>query len=177
MPPYWIWFEIELATDLNAHLRYLAETLIADDCLNILYLDPPVEITVHKRCFTTKPAQIEPLIRTSSIGRDQLANIQKRLETSGYELKLRRSSKKKLLNQIKVPLAIDDPMYTLKVRQILETVALEHDQSMPDKAIIGYQQHRIYRPLPGTLHFAFLLTKLGYVAGNSLGRLLSWFKR
>ena len=110
MHSYWTWFDVDVASGLNAHIRYLADALQEDSCLYVRYLNKPVEIPVHKRCFKTKPAVVSPLIRTSDLGREELQKVRELLESEGFTLGLRRSPKKKFLNQVTARVPVDDPL-------------------------------------------------------------------
>lgn len=175
MHNYWTWFDVDVASGLNAHLRYLADTLEENACLNVFYLDQPVEIPIHKRCFKMKPNILSSLIRTSHVGRQELQEIRESLELSGFPLKLRRSPKKKYLNQVVAFVSVDDPPYPLKIRQILAAVAESLGEEMPAKVGVGYYVPILPGALPGTYHynsdFESLAFKLGKKIGSTMGSL------
>lgn len=152
MHSYWTWFDVDVASGLNAHLRYLADVLEEGCCLYVLYLDKSVEIPIYKRCFKTKPTVLSPLIRTSDVGRGRLEEVREMLESQGFSLRLRRSPKKKFLNQVSSPVPVDDPLYPLKIRQILATVAEAVGEQVPAQVVIGYHQIRFSTNLPGKIH-------------------------
>lgn len=169
---YWAWFEVDVSSGLNAHIRYLADKLEKDSCLFITYLDKPVEIPIHKRCFKTKPSVVSPLIRTSDVGRDELEKVREALDAEGFSLKLRRSPKKKFLNQVVVPIGTDDPLFPLKIRSVLETVAGVLGEEMPEKIEVGYVQMRFREQLPGEFHYRTKAASLGYKLGKAAGSIL-----
>ena len=166
---YWNWFDVDVASGLNAHLRHLAESPEENTCINIFYLDQLIEIPIHKRCFKTKPNTLASLIRTSHVGRQELQEIRKSLELSGFSLKLRRSPKKKFLNQVVASVPVDDPTYPLKVRLILSTIAETLEQEMPEKVGIGYCEHIHPEALPGTYQFHGDVESLAYKIGHKVG--------
>jgi len=169
MHSYWTWFDADVASGLNAHLRYLADALEEGSCLFVRYLDKPVEVPVHKRCFKTKPDVLSPLIRTSDVGRETLEEIKEILESKGFSLRLRRSPKKKFLNQVTVLVPIDDPLYPIKIREILATVARVLGETMPAQVVIGYHQNRLTENLPGEIHYQSKAATLGYKMGKAIG--------
>ncbi len=175
MHSYWTWFDVDVASGLNAHLRYLANALEENSCLNVFYLDQSVEIPIHKRCFKTKPNVLSPLIRTSHVGRQELLEIQESLNSNGFTLNLRRSPKKKFLNQVIVPVSVDDPLYPIKIREVLATVAEILGKKMPARVGIGYYLPIPTETLPGTYRydsdFEPLAFKLGKKVGSTIGSL------
>ena len=172
MHSYWTWFDVDVASGLNGHIRYLATVLEENSCLYIRYLDKSVEIPVHKRCFKTKPTVISPLIRTSDVGRDELRRIRELLNYDGFSLAYRRSPKKKFLNQITAPIPVDDPLYPLKIRSVLATIAEVLGEEMPHHVVIGYHQNTFSQTLPGDIHYdskaAIVAYKLGKMVGSKL---------
>lgn len=175
MHNYWTWFDVDIASGLNAHLRYLANTLEENSCLNLFYLDQPVEIPIHKRCFKTKPNVLSSLIRTSHVGRQELQEIKESLRSNGFSLKLRRSPKKKFLNQVVASVSVDDPAFPLKIRQIVATVANTLGKEMPTHVGIGYDFPILPETLPGTYQYNSdrepVLFKLGKKVGSTVGSL------
>ena len=169
MHSYWTWFDVDVASGLNAHLRYLADALQENSCLYVRYLDNPVEIPVHKRCFKTKPTALSPLIRTSDVGRERLEQVRQLLETEGFTLGLRRSPKKKFLNQVTAPVSIDDPTYPLKIRAVLVTVADVLGEKMPAQVVIGYHQNKFSEALPGDIHYDSKAATFAYELGKKVG--------
>ena len=169
MHSYWTWFDVDVAYGLNAHIQYLAEALEENSCLFIRYLDKAVEIPICKRCFKTKTAVLSPLIRTSDVGREQLQNVREMLESDGFSLRLRRSPKKGFLNQVTVPVSVDDPLYPMKIRRILVTVAEVLGKDMPTHVVIGYHKNRFTETLPGDLHYDSKAATLGFKLGRAIG--------
>ena len=169
MHSYWTWFDVDVASSLNAHLRYLAGALEEGSCLFVRYLDKPVEVPVHKRCFKTKPDVLSSLIRTSDVERETLQEIKDVLESKGFSLRLRRSPKKKFLNQVTALIPIDDPLYPVKIREILATVAQALGETMPAKVVVGYHQDRFSEDLPGEIHYQSKAATLGYKMGKAIG--------
>ena len=169
MHSYWTWFDVDVASGLNAHTRYLADTLEENSCLYIRYLAKVVEIPVHKRCFKTKPTVLSPLIRTSDVGRKELQEIRERLESEGFSLRLRRSPKKKYLNQVTVPIPIDNPLYPLKIREVLATIAEVLGDEMPAQVVVAYHQNRFSENLPGEIHYKGKAATLAYEIGKAIG--------
>jgi hypothetical protein len=169
MHSYWTWFDVDVASGLNAHIRYLAESLEDYSCLFLRYLNKPVEIPVYKRCFKTKPTVVSPLIRTSDVGREELQKVRETLESEGFPLKLRRSPKRRFLNQVSAPIPVDDPLFPLKVRSILTTVAEALGEKMPDRVVVGYHQNAFGEPLPGEFHYNSKAPQIAYNLGKKLG--------
>jgi hypothetical protein len=169
MHNYWTWFDIDVASGLNAHLRYLANTLEDNSCLNIVYLDQPVEIPIQKHCFKTKPDVLSSLIRTSHVGRRELQEIQESLHSNGFSLKLRRSPKRKFLNQVVASVPIDEPTFPLEVRQILATVAETLGKEMPARVGIGYYLPIPPETLPGIYHYNSDRESLSFNIGKKIG--------
>lgn len=173
MHDYWTWFDVDVASGLNAHIRHLADSLEENSCLYIRYLDKPVEIPVHKRCFKTKPTIIAPLIRTSDVGRSELEEIQDLLDSKAFPLGLRRSPKKNFLNQITVRLPINNSSYPLHLRTVLEVVAEIIGEEMPSRVVIGYDNVKFSEPLPGSIQFRSKAGTIGYKLGKKLGTMLN----
>lgn len=173
MHSYWIWFDVDVASSLNAHLRYLAGALEEGSCIFVQYLDKPVEMPVHKRCFKTKADVLSPLIRTSDVGRETLLEIKEILESKGFSLRLRRSTKKNFLNQVTVQVPTDDPLYPIKIREILATVAQALGKTMPTQVVVGYHQNRFTENLPGEIHYQSKAASLGHKMGKAIGSKLT----
>lgn len=169
MHSYWTWFDVDVASSLNAHVRYVADALEEGSCLFVLYLDNSVEIPIHKRCFKTRPNVLSPLIRTSDVGPERLQEIKGALESEGFSLRLRRSPKKKFLNQVRVPVPVDDPLYPIKIRRILATVAEVLGERMPAQVVIGYHQDRFTENLPGEIHYLSKIATLSHKLGRAIG--------
>ena len=162
-------YDVNVASELNAHIRYLAESGEENSCLFIRYLDNAVEIPVYKRCFKTKPAVVSPLIRTSYVGREELQNIRVILASQGFHLRLRHSPKMRFLNQISAPIPVSDPLFPLKIRSILTSVAGVLGEKMPDRVLVGYDTFTLAEPLPGKLYFASKLSQIAFELGKKHG--------
>lgn len=169
MHSYWTWFDVDVASGLNAHLRYLADVLDKDSCLYVRFLDKAVEIPIHKRCFKRSPPVLSSLIRTSDVGRQQLQKIRETLESEGVALKLRRSTKKKILNQVTAFVPVDDELYPLKISAILTAVAKILGEEMPARVVIGYHQSQFSEDLPGDIHYDSKIATLAYRLGKAIG--------
>ena len=169
MHNYWTWFDVDVASGLNAQIRCLADALEENTCLYVRYLNKPVEIPIHKRCFKMKLTVLSPLIRTSDVGREELRRVREMLESEGFSLGLRRSPQKRFLNQVTAPVPVDDPLYPLKIRAILATVAEVRGEEMPAQVVIGYHQNTFNEALPGDIHYDSKAATLGYKLGKAIG--------
>lgn len=172
MNSYWTWFDVDVASGLNAHVRYLADSLQENSCLYVWYLDKPIEIPIHKRCFKTKPTVVSPLIRTSDVGRNELQKISELLDSEGFALSQRRSAKRNFLSQVTAPVPVDNPVYPLRIRSILEIVAEILGQEMPNQVVIGYHQISFSENLPGNIHHDSKAATVAYKLGKKVGSMM-----
>ena len=170
MTGYQTWYELESLSELNAHLQYLRSTMRNDSCLFISFLDQIVEIPIYKREFKTKPTEIAPLVRTSSVGRAELANLRDSLSADGYRLRERRSPKKKYLNQVSVRLSTEDDLFPSHVKKILSAIADVKGEVMPDAMIVGYFAVDFSPSLPGQWHADSSFHSTIFKIGKKIGR-------
>ena len=96
-----------------------------------------------------------------------------RSNQSGYNLKERRSAKKKYVNQVSVQLATDDNLFPVHVQNVLEAVAEERGERMPEAMIVGYSAANFSPNLPGQWHSSSALHEMIFKLGKKIGKTLS----
>lgn len=82
---------------VKAHLRYCASSLKSGDRVEFLLCDVGVVIPVVKSVYRKKSSTLDILIRSGSMGRDQLEELRTSLSVGGYDLRVSFTTRKKLL--------------------------------------------------------------------------------
>jgi hypothetical protein len=136
-------------------------------------MDPEVEIPIQKRNYVRKPTEILLQLRTSSIGREPLKSLCEFFASEGYNLQLRRSPKKRYINQCLLKLSVQDALYPRKVAFVLESIGRVMNRSISPPIIVGYNPNAFAGGLPGTIKFESAVLRAGYNLGKKLGELVS----
>ena len=157
---------------IKAHLRYCASNLRPRDRVEFLLCDAGVVIPMVKRVYRRKSSALDVLLRSGSIGRDNLVEISKLLLAESYDLRLSFTSKYKLLSRIVVPLPLEGGMTPVNGVNVLRSVAEILDLSWPCQMAIGYALGLEDHHLPGEIVSRDPLRNAGYQLGKSVGKLL-----
>ena len=165
-------FEGITEDDVKAHLRYCASSLKPGERVEFLLCDVGVVIPVVKSVYRNKPSTLDILIRSGSIGRDQLEEIKTSLSAAGYDPKVSFTSKKKLLRRVVVPLNIEDVFMPVTGLNVIQSVASALRLSWPCRLTIGYTPDSANPDLPGQLVYRDTYTTAGYRVGYAVGKLL-----
>ncbi len=157
---------------IKAHLRYCASNLRPGDRVEFLLCDAGVVIPMVKRVYRRKSSALHVLLRSGSIGRDNLVEIRKLLLAEGYDLRLSFTSKYKLLSRIVVPLTLEGGMTPVNGVNVLRSVAAILALSWPCQITIGYALGSEDHHLPGEIVYRDPLRNAGYQLGKSVSKLL-----
>lgn len=161
---------------VKTHLRYCASHLKPGDRVEFLLCDAGVVIPLVKSAHRNKPSTLDVLIRSGSIGRDQLEDLRTSLPADGYDLCVSFTSKRKLLKRLVVPLNVEDAFISLTGLNVIRSIASELRLSWPCRMAIGYRLgsekpylpgHLVYRSTFGNMGY-----RLGYRIGHTVGKLL-----
>ncbi len=176
MRSYPAWFDSLEPEQLHAHLRYLANDLGDNSRIEIELCNRNIQIPVTKQEYRRKAPTIALLLRVSYVGREPLEAIYKKLNNDTYNLRIRRSAKKKLLSQLSVLFKTDDPMYPIKAVSILESICTELGEAWPTTLAVGYAIHEVNKTLPGIFSCNNPFWKAGHTIGRVVGTVASKFR-
>ena len=157
---------------ITAHLRYCASSLRPGDPVEFLLCDAGVVIPMVKRVYRRKSSALDLLLRSGSLGRDNLVELRKLLSAEGYDLRLSFTSKYKLLSRIVVALPLEGGMTSVNGVNVLHSVAAILALSWPCQMTIGYALGSEDHHLPGEIVYRDPLRNAGYQLGKSIGKLL-----
>ena len=165
-------FEGLTEDDVKAHLRYCASSLKPGDRAELLLCDVGVVIPFVKSVYRkNKPSTLDVLIRSGSIGRDQLEEVRTSLSAGGYDPKVSLTSKKKLLKRLVVPLNVDDAFISVSGLNVIRSIASVLHLSWPCQMLIGYALGSENPQLPGQLVYRDNFRNTGYHLGFAVGKL------
>ena len=166
------WFEDLAPEQLHAHIRYLGTELGDRSWIEIELGSSGVVVPASKRVYKRKSPTVTLLLRTSSVGRQPLERMFETLSGESYEIRVRRSAKKKFLSQCKVVLSSGDPTYPLKAVSILRTISCHLDIEWPPNFAVGYIDQEVANGLPGKYRHNSLAWRAGYAIGRTVGEIL-----
>ena len=166
-----IYSEVSLS-DFQTHIRHLVEEVNDSNTFEIRIEDICAEFSLIRNTYKVKPTTLSLLIRTSDVGRDNIYGLHNLLILEPYTLKIRKSPKKKLINQIKIVWDTADSSYPLSVISGLKKVCSQLDASWPPDLSIGYYSlNSAHQDLPGKLTVNSLLWNTGHVIGKVIGQI------
>ena len=157
--------------DVQAHIRHSASNLQAGDRVEFLLCEASVVVPMVKHCYRSKPATLDILIRSGSIGRDCLNKLNKSLSKEGFEIRASRTIKRKLLSRVVVRLPIDGTVAVSGVK-ILKAINAAAGKEWPTSVAVGYAMGSQKPGLPGRLSFRQPLGNVVYEVGHAVGTLL-----
>lgn len=155
---------------VKLHLRYIATLSSSGHCAEILLHNSKVIIPIVKRVYKTKSDQLNLLLRSGSISRDNLAELKSTFMRQHYVLVTSYTAKKKLIRRLSLSISIDDPMLPIICVNILKEVALKLDSRWPDSFSVGYAFGDERSSLPGNFKYRDLIAQAGYKIGYVAGR-------
>ncbi len=158
--------------DVKTHLRYCAYSLKPGDRVEFLLCDVGVVIPLVKSVYRNKPSTLDVLIRSGSIGRDQLEELRTSLSAGGYDPRVSLTSKKKLLKRLVVPLNVEDAFISVTGLNVIRSIASALRLSWPCRIAIGYALGSENPHLPGQLVYRDTYRNAGYRLGRAVGKLL-----
>ena len=129
---------------------------------------PAMAIPVLRFVYKNLPDRIGLLVRTSSVGRDVLAKLVPLLESEGQVMKVRKSTRLKLISQCTPHWSVSDATYTSQAVGILRTVCQILEDPWPVDLSVRYVANQVDDSLPGVPDRG-RAGNLGY----SLGRMVS----
>jgi hypothetical protein len=160
-------------TDLKTHIRHLAEKLRDKDSIEIKVEDIGVEFSLIKNTYKVKATTLSLLIRTSDVGRDKLYELHSWLLTKAYNIKVRKSPKKKYINQIKVVWDTSSGRYPTDIASGLNEICFKLGSVWSSYLSIGYFAYKMnHQNLPGKLEVDTYLWKAGYAIGWIVGKIM-----
>ena len=154
---------------VKAHLRYCASSLKPGDRVEVLLCDVGVVIPLVKSVYRNKPSTLDVLIRSGSIGRDQLEELRTSLSVGGYDPRVSLTSKKKLLKRLVVPLNVEDGFISVTGLNVIRSVASALCLSWPCRISIGYAHGSENPHLPGQLVYRNTYRNMAYRLGYRIG--------
>jgi len=157
---------------VKTHLRYCASSLKPGDRVEFLLCDAGVVIPLVKTVYRNKPSTLDVLIRSGSIGRNQLEELRISLSAGGYDPKVSLTSKKKLLKRLVVPLNVEDAFISVTGLNVMRSIASALRLSWPCRMAIGYAPGSENPHLPGQLVYRDTYRNAGYRLGYAVGKLL-----
>jgi len=165
-------FEGVTEDDVKTHLRYCASSLKPGDRVEFLLCDVGVVIPLVKSVYRNKPSTLDVLIRSGSIGRDQLEKLRTSLSAGGYDPKVSLTSKKKLLRRLVVSLNVEDAFISVTGLNVIRSIASALRLPWPCRMAIGYAFGSENLSLPGQLVYRDTYRNMGYRLGYAVGKLL-----
>lgn len=165
------WFRDLTPEQLHAHFRYLALEPGDSSGFEIEIAPVRLRIPVFKRKYVRKSPTISLLFRTTTFGRDALLSLHDSLLSKSYDVRVRRSVKKKFLSQCSAVLPVDDPTFPLKAVSILRLACAELDVDWPPTFAVGYMDTAVNRSLPGSFSIDSAAWRAGMAVGKAFGKL------
>ena len=157
--------------DLQEHLRYSANKFQHGDRLDVFLCQAGVLVPFVKHVYRRRPATLDVLLRSGSIGRDKLSELHELLSARAYDVRTTSTSKKKLLQRVMVRLPIDGTI-ALTGAQVLQEVNEGLGFKWPTSIAIGYEFGTQAPELPGRVSFRDPVFNVGYQVGNAAGKFL-----
>ena len=156
-------------TDVQQHLRHSAGTLKHGECIEVLLCSAHVVVPMVKHIYKRRVATMDVLLRSGSISRDELEKIHELLQVKSYDLKIYRTSKRKMLRRVIVRLPIDGTI-AITGSNILKELNTMLGFDWPTPIAIGYAVGTRAPGLPGKLSFRQPFRNVGYHVGYAVGR-------
>jgi len=160
--------------DLQLHIKFLAKELVDKDSCEIRIDEIDAEFTLSKKIYKTKPTTLTLLIRTSDVGRDAIYMLHDWLIAENYSIKVKRSPKKKYINQIRVAWDVSDNFFAVDICSCLKKI--NHKISGTDTVTlwVGYfYLSRAFRELPGKLEVSSFMWNFGNKTGRIFGSIVA----
>ena len=156
-------------SDVQVHLRHIASNLEPRHPVEFLFPEANIVIPMVKHIYKRRVATIDVLLRSGSISRDELEKIRELLQVKSYDLKIYRTSKRKMLRRVIVRLPIDGTI-AITGSNILKELNTMLGFDWPTPIAIGYAVGTRAPGLPGKLSFRQPFRNVGYHVGYAVGR-------
>lgn len=167
-----IYKDVDLV-DFQVHIRHLAENLRSTESFEINIKDIGIEFSLIKNSYKVKPTTLSLLIRTSDVGRNKLYELHSWLLTEPYTIKVRKSQKKKYINQVKIIWDTSDSFYPADIVSALNKICSKLGGVWPPSLLLGYYSYKMsYKNLPGKLVVDSLFWKAGYAVGLAISKIV-----
>ena len=95
------------AFQLQTHIRNFIKEFGNKESFEVRIENINAEFTLTKNTYKTKPSTLSILIRTGDVGRKEIHFLHKWLESGDYQIKVKRSPKRKYISQIRVELCLE----------------------------------------------------------------------
>jgi hypothetical protein len=153
--------------ELHIHVRhFLSNGLSVEIGINNFVV--PCKVMTFKR----KSAEVYLGFRVSTFGRPVLLELYKKFSDKDFNLKVRRSTKKKLVSQFFVVLQIQESL-PLEIMAIFRDICSQANIHWPPKFAIGYPSEDIDPELPGRLEVDNAFWKLGRLTGKFVRKIFA----
>lgn len=164
------WFDGVDPQGLHRHLQHLAQILPGNSTIEVEIAEPRAVVPCLRQDYRTKGSTVSIRLRVTSFGRAPLMRLYERFRQAGYDLKARRSIKRRLMSQFSIVLPTDDTMFPATATSILRTICTEIGGTWPATFAVGYATDQVERSLPGSLTIDHPFWKAGYATGQLIGR-------
>ena len=156
--------------DLLTHINYSRSKSDPTYLFELLLGPTGIEISLRQQEYKTKPAELQLILRSGSIGRTALDAICEILKAKPFRLGIRLSPKLRLITRAVVAIPIDDPELENRFSELLKVVANETGFSWPTEIAAEHMIHTISSSnLPGELSHNTEMFELGRKAGRVVG--------
>jgi len=162
--------------DFQAHTKFLAENLFDKDSFEIRIDEIDAEFTLSKKTYKTKSTTLTLLVRTSDVGRDAIYMLHDWLSTENYSIKVRRSPKKKYINQIRIIWNVSDSLFATDISSCLKKINHKIGGTDSITLWVGYfYTTKALQELPGKLEVSSFMWNLGNKIGRIAGGIVAKF--
>jgi len=162
---------------LKSHFRYITTLPKNGHCAEVYLHEPKVVIPITKTTYKAKADIVEFLLRSGSISRENLADLECTFSKQNYEIKVARTAKKRLIKRLSLTISIDDPMLPIIGVNILKTLTFQLNSKWPCEVSIGYAFGDETSDLPGKLKYRDILSQAGYKIGQTAARATKIFTK
>ena len=158
-------------SDLHAHIRYIVESQTVSHGAMIIMDQPPIEIPILRFTYKSLTDRIGLLFRTSSVGRTRLKKLVEYLDSQSQPMKIRKSTKLKLISQCTPYWPISETTYPAKAVHVLQAMCQIAERPWPVEFSIYYENHKMTNLLPGTPDRG-RAGNAGYLLGRAVGKIM-----
>ena len=157
------------------HLRYWLSRDFESNSFDLILCPTRISVPVKKQSYKTKPTELHFLLRSGTIGRDNLNELHNTLQTAQFRTRRRLSAKLRLTTSITVVVPSDIPDFDSRCIDLLTLVAKQFGFGWPTRIDAQYWMGTSApHILPGEFVQRTEHSDAGYRIGRRLGEIALW---